>query len=749
MTSPDASLQGDRPDVTILMANYNGAPHIAAAVRSALRQTLAALEVVIVDDASTDDGLSIARRLAEEDPRVRVFAQPRNGGPGAARNRGLDEARGRWIAVLDSDDMMHPGRIEALMAEAEATGADIIADDLLVFYEAGDRAPHRFLKGRVSHQAGFVDVADYVASGALYTPASKLGFLKPVFRAEALRGLSLRYDESLKIGEDADLVTRAMMGGLRLRVSPFPGYVYRKHDASISHTMRVSHVEALLASADRLAPLASDAKLKRAFAHLRVSFLKAQAYGRAIDALRERRVKDAVRDVLREPRSLELFRMPVEARIGRLKARLTPPRRTVQAGPRPIVLLSRQRLIGSTNGSSTYLLALCRGLKAAGHTIHLLQPSPVVFGRWPFLTLKPEMDIFASHAIRGGLRIGRTIFCVRPWVWIEAGRGVAAQLLAKARLPHAFLGAKRAPYNIAAPWSAEDFVFTAANTPAGGCDVLTDYGFQNVLLPYTLHQKTTAVVMHDLFFRRTDQFTAKGAEDSVATLTEAQEMRLLGLADVVVAIQYEEAAYITPRIPQSRVVTVPMGVDAVEQAYPGQGRELLFVGSNTAPNVIGLKWFFDEVWPAIRQGAPDVALTVAGNIARAFPDGGPEGVSFLGMVDDLGPLYARAAVVVSPLTVGSGLKIKLIEAMAAGKALVATPVTLQGVESLVEGAVARADTPEAFAQETLALLGDPQRRAQLAARALATANDHFGVEAACRPLVEAFGAGQHSTHRDR
>ena len=75
---------------------------------------------------------------------------PNNGGPAAARNAGFAEAAGRWVAVLDSDDLMHPRRLERLVAEAEREGADIIADDLLVFHETGGRAPHRHLRGRLA-----------------------------------------------------------------------------------------------------------------------------------------------------------------------------------------------------------------------------------------------------------------------------------------------------------------------------------------------------------------------------------------------------------------------------------------------------------------------------------------------------------------------------------------------------------------------------------------------------------------------
>src|SRR5690349_8171038 len=71
-----------------------------------------------------------------------------------------------------------------------------------------------------------------------------------------------------------------------------------------------------------------------------------------------------------------------------------------------ISVLSRQRIIGNTNGSSTSLLSLCEALRRDGHVLHLLCPSPAMFGRWPALVMGPEMAIFRSIKIRGAPRIG-------------------------------------------------------------------------------------------------------------------------------------------------------------------------------------------------------------------------------------------------------------------------------------------------------------------------------------------------------
>jgi succinoglycan biosynthesis protein ExoO len=162
---------------------------------------------------------------------------------------------------------------------------------------------------------------------------------------------------------------------------------------------------------------------------------------------------------------------------------------------------------------------------------------------------------------------------------------------------------------------------------------------------------------------------------------------------------------------------------------------VLFVGSAAAPNVDGIKWFLEASWPLIRRRKPDAILYVAGAVCGAL---GPAsaGVKFLGFVDNLAPLYAEAGVVVSPLRVGSGLKIKLIEALSHGKALVGTPQTLQGVEPLLADAILLAETPEGFATAVAELLDDSRRRYELATRALYTLARYFSPQACYGAFVD-------------
>ncbi|AXB77289.1 glycosyltransferase [Novosphingobium sp. P6W] len=389
-----------------------------------------------------------------------------------------------------------------------------------------------------------------------------------------------------------------------------------------------------------------------------------------------------------------------------------------------VLFVSRQRITGQTNGSSAYLLDLAGAVRRAGFTPHLLQPSPDLMGRWPYMRLRPEMEVFESHAIRGVLRIGNWVVARDPRVGMDALRAVASRLAQRLGLRGNWLSDRPRPYAIAMPWTEADRAFVRRRAPGVTDIVVADYAFQAEAIAL-LPKRPSAIVMHDLFHSRAGKADGR---DSVADLDREQEIALLSQADAVIAIQASEAHFLKEHVPSSRPILAPMATQPILHPQPGDGNRLLFVGSNTAPNVVGLEWMFKEVWPLVRQHSPACTLDVAGTVAVGFPRGGPDGVVFHGMVDDLRSFYARAGVVVSPLTFGSGLKIKLVEALAQGKAVVATSVTLQGVERECVGAVAHADAAADFAAAILAL-ADDGRRLALATAALGAARMHFSPQA--------------------
>ncbi|WP_303990053.1 glycosyltransferase family 2 protein [Rothia mucilaginosa] len=116
------------PRTSIIMPVYNTASTVIAAIESVLAQTDPDFELLVMIDGSPDHSAQLIAEYLQQNPdeRVRVFDNPENRGPSAVRNQGLDEARGVWVAFLDSDDTLYPTFLERLHYHAERTGSQVV-----------------------------------------------------------------------------------------------------------------------------------------------------------------------------------------------------------------------------------------------------------------------------------------------------------------------------------------------------------------------------------------------------------------------------------------------------------------------------------------------------------------------------------------------------------------------------------------------------------------------------------------------
>ena len=587
------------PLVSVLIANHNRGPFLLDCLLTASWQSLSDIEIILVDNASTDDSIDIAQRFAINEPRLRIVELKSESGPSQARNAGLAVARGRWVAIFDSDDLMHPHRLRVLLEEAERSGAQICADDLLVF-EHG--VPPKTLIEDPDNTPRWLTTREFVRSNRIFGGPTPLGYLKPLIDLRFMRKHAITYRPNLRVGEDYDLVLQLMACGGRYRLVGDLGYFYRKHPNSVSARLRVRDLEEMIrVDAAALASFdASDRPLMRAWNARQRSLRRALAFSHLVTALKSKDWAAAARLAVTKPSVLPLLRMPIGMRLWRLSRKFAKPLHF--AGDKRACVLVRQRVVGKTNGSSAYLLSLCEALRRQGYYITAVFPNPATFGRWPFLHFGKETAAFEEIFVRGSLRIGRRLFlATSPKVLLTAALTMAEKLGQRVGL----LGrsrVKRAPYAVAVPWTRKDQLFVAQHAPPRATHlVIADYAFVAPGIPFAMQPSAhSLVVMHDLFSSRAGRFEALNAADSVASLDEARELALLGEADAVVAIQANEARFVEERA-GGPVILAPMAASAVEAPQPGDDRTVLFVGSNTAPNVLGLRWFLDEVWPQVHS----------------------------------------------------------------------------------------------------------------------------------------------------
>lgn len=123
----------DRGLVSIIMPNYNSAPYIVATVKSVLAQTYPNWELLFVDDCSSDNSVELVRSF--QDDRIKILLMNENGGAALARNKAIEEARGRWIAFLDSDDLWMPEKLEKQLTYMQDSGISFSYTDYEVIDE--------------------------------------------------------------------------------------------------------------------------------------------------------------------------------------------------------------------------------------------------------------------------------------------------------------------------------------------------------------------------------------------------------------------------------------------------------------------------------------------------------------------------------------------------------------------------------------------------------------------------------------
>lgn len=201
----------------------------------------------------------------------------------------------------------------------------------------------------------------------------------------------------------------------------------------------------------------------------------------------------------------------------------------------------------------------------------------------------------------------------------------------------------------------------------------------------------------------------------------------LRAADAVIAVSATDRDRLHELIPDSRPITViPNTIDVSEYATPEPTLryDLVFTGKmDYRPNVDGILWFVAKVWPAIRQQRPGTTLAIVGQRPHPRLDSLRDvaGVTLTGKVPEVQPYLAGAAVYIIPLRIGSGTRLKLIEAMATGKAVISTTIGAEGFNISPGENIILADRPEEWVAAILELLDRPDKRDELATAARAFA----------------------------
>lgn len=413
--------------------------------------------------------------------------------------------------------------------------------------------------------------------------------------------------------------------------------------------------------------------------------------------------------------------------------------------PPLILVVATMPLLPLTGGGAARVLSYIRHLRSAGFRVELVAMQHPVRERAALAKLVDALHIvrriphrhtrrparldrlqsFVPHRVRRVLRPG--IRQVRR-AWRRVRRGETAPQAGY----ESAIDAQRKPL---ADRFAAELAWRLRPAAAIGVFVWTARALEE-MPPETLRIIDTIDIQH----LRAPAAELAGYDLSRTACSFEEERAELLRANLLLAIQEEERAALEAMCPEREVILAEHALEIPEAFAPAprDSREVLFVGNLYEPNVEGIRAFLGQVWPEVRERVPEARLTICGKVCRAL-HGGMPGVQLEGVVPDLAPYYARAALVINPVPYGTGLKIKTVEALAHGKALAVTPA---GITGLPDGPDApyRVAPLETMSAPVIELLADPDARDALAREAAAFARDRFRPERVYGPLVERLRA---------
>jgi succinoglycan biosynthesis protein ExoU len=246
-----------QPGVAVIIAAFNASDTVARAVRSALAEDRVQ-EVIVVDDSSRDDTPARARQADDGTGRLCVIGLGENRGPAAARNIALQRMEAPYFCVLDADDYFVQGRISRLFTSAES-GWDMLADDIILLCgQISDRDLAGLCPAKPA-DAGAIDLKTFVTGNISRPgyPRRELGFLKPIVSRAFIDTHALRYDETLRLGEDYAFYVSALIAGARFRLTGACGYVAVERASSLSARHTAADLQSLVDFDDRVLAMSS------------------------------------------------------------------------------------------------------------------------------------------------------------------------------------------------------------------------------------------------------------------------------------------------------------------------------------------------------------------------------------------------------------------------------------------------------------------------------------------------------------
>ena len=319
------------PEVSVVIPAYNSEKYLAKALKSVFNQSYRNFEIILIDDASTDLTVKIAKSF--NDKRLKILKNEQNKGVSYSRNLGITEAKGKWIALLDSDDWYGSERLEKLLAVANLKDADLIADDLFLVNEGESQHWSTFLTEDSHHSLlpiTLIDAVKFVASDRLNPISAKrnwsLGYVKPLIRREFLLRNNISYNHSIDVGEDFVLYLECLRKNAKFYLVSEPYYYYQTRDSSLSSRKPLEYLTQSCEITQRFINLevcsAAQLHLLQALLQNLSIFQKRIEYYRVVESIKNKKLWEVIEQVIDSPYVVgdlcQRLKMALMNRISRL-----------------------------------------------------------------------------------------------------------------------------------------------------------------------------------------------------------------------------------------------------------------------------------------------------------------------------------------------------------------------------------------------------------------------------------------------
>jgi GT2 family glycosyltransferase len=702
--APD--MQPSTRAATVVIPNWNGRdllekylPSVVAALSGNPEN-----EILVVDNASTDGS---ALFLRESFPQVRVLQLDRNLGFGGGANAGIRAARNDIVVLLNSDMRVNPDFLQPLLDGFSHPGVFAVSAQILFTDPQKAREETGLTEGRWID--GRLQVRHIIDE--------RVSCLFPIFYAG---GGSSAYDRRkfLELGgfdrlyepfylEDTDLSYMAWKRGWTVHYQP-RSIVYHEHRGTIGRRFNEAFIRSVLKKNFLLFAWKNIHDWRMLLSHFanvyggmwvrlltgdtptrtnpRALLHASRQLAAAVKARARARRLSAIADQ-------EAFRRPLGGYFRDRYEAPDPRRRQLN-----VLFLSPYPIHPPLHGGAVFMSQTLEEL-AKRARVHLL------------CLLDWESEIAANRRME---EICASVeFLVRmshdPHGW-------------SALLPHA----ARVFSNRDLAWRIHRTIFKEK------IDVVQVEYTQLAVYAMDFRRIATFLFEHDIYFQsiarslRRERSPVRLIKSAFEYLRALRfELQAIRKFDAVQVCTRENRQYLESFVGGKTPLAdgLRAGIDVSRYRFVLDGREpdtLLFVGNfQHLPNQNALNFFWHRVWPMIRKKRPQVRMIIAGaqagpGFAEIYAAGGAE---FLGRVADIREPLERYAVFVCPVLSGSGVRVKLLEAFAAGIPAISTKIGAEGLAGSSGELLELAETPEDFAGKTLALLADPERARAMACRA--------------------------------